>query len=75
LWCSERIWKTIIQQNKLINNLVNNSKDSNNWFSKIQEIPINSPVKRVTRPKIAKELLWNNNGEFYNIKIPEYNPE
>jgi hypothetical protein len=71
LWCSERIWKTIIQQNKLVNNLVNISKDSTEWFTKIQEIPINDPVKRVTRPKISKDLVWNNNGEFYNIKIKE----
>jgi hypothetical protein len=71
LWCSEKIWKNIVEQNNLINNLVNNSKDSINWFTKIQEIPINNPLKRLTRPKIAKDLCWNNNGDFYNMKITQ----
>jgi hypothetical protein len=69
LWCSEKIWKNIMDQNKLINTLVTENNNSVNWFAKLQEIPIINPVKNPTRPNISKKFKWGSSGNFYNIKI------
>jgi hypothetical protein len=61
LWCSEKTWKAINAQNKIINNLVQGVNNSMNWITKIKEIQINRPTNPLTRPRLCN----------YNIKPQE----
>jgi hypothetical protein len=53
LWCSEKMWKSIISHNKIINNLVDGVNNSMNWMGRLQEITINKPSSPLTRPRLC----------------------
>jgi len=52
LWCSKFTWCDIIEQNKLLNKLVNNTHDNKEWMVKIKEVIVTKPKKPPTRPKL-----------------------
>jgi hypothetical protein len=60
LWCSKGTWKNIIQQHEMINKMVNSCEDNINWLAKIQKLNIKKPERTPTRPRLTKNVLWNN---------------
>lgn len=54
LWCSKTTWEDILQQFKLIENLINNVNNSIEWSIKIQKIKINKLNRAITRTKLIK---------------------
>lgn len=72
LWCSEKTWKSIIVQNKIINNLVNGLNDDTNWMVKIKDIYINRPNCPLTRPRLCNYTIKNTEKQFtLDIKYHE----
>ena len=69
LWCSEKTWKSILQQNKIINNLVNGLDNRQDWMCKIKEIYIPNPKNPLTRPKLSNYSLNKNSDKEYFIKL------
>jgi hypothetical protein len=77
LWCSKNTWKSILEQHNTINKVVNDINDSVNWVTSIQKINIKKPDRYFTRPRLSKNVSWNNttsNSEF-NIGINYYSSE
>jgi len=68
LWCSKKTWKSILQQNKIINNLVNGLDNRQDWMCKIKDIYIPHPKNALTRPKLNNYSLNKNEKEFF-IKL------
>ena len=64
LWCSEKTWKAINVQNKIINNLVTGVNGSRNWMAKIKEIQINRPNRPLSRPRLCNYAVKPMNESF-----------
>jgi hypothetical protein len=52
LWCSERIWKQLLDHNKLVNKFIEQLSDSREWMVKLRTIEYTRPESPVTRPKL-----------------------
>jgi hypothetical protein len=71
LWCSERTWENILNQNEIINRLVNDTQNSREWLVKLTNVSINRPKVPMTRPSLTRGLRFKNNGTGYYIEFPE----
>jgi hypothetical protein len=69
LWCSKETWKSILEQNDLINDLVNSCENTKDWLVKIQEINIKKPSRPATRPKLMGGVHYNPKEDDYNLEI------
>jgi hypothetical protein len=67
LWCSEKTWKAVLLQNKLINQLTENLHGCN-WKQKITEIKIHPPNRALTRRKLCNYRFRK---EFIEINFDE----
>jgi hypothetical protein len=77
LWCSKNTWESILEQHNTINKVVNNINDSVNWVHSIQRINIKKPDRTFTRPRLTKNVSWNNttNNSEFNLGINYYSSE
>ena len=57
LWCSEKTWKSILSQNKIINKLVLGINNDSEWLFKIKEITFTTPEGNLTRPALNNKLI------------------
>jgi hypothetical protein len=66
LWCHKNTWKLINEQFKLLETLINQAENCENWFVKIQNVVIKKPARSLTRPRIMKNTKWINkkNGNY-----------
>lgn len=64
LWCNERSWKSILQHNKLINDIVDNINNDKNWLSTIKKIIVSKPDSPLTRPGLTTKLRKISNDHF-----------
>jgi len=62
LWCSKKIWKSIKQQNKIINDIVSGIDNEHEYLTKIKEIIIKKPICPFTRPKLSRGTIFNTLG-------------
>ena len=58
LWCSEKTWTSILNQNEIINKLVNDTQNSREWLVKLSQIQINKPKVPLTRPNLVRGITY-----------------
>lgn len=59
LWCDEKTWKSLLEQNKIINDIVSGIHDSREYIVKLKEIIIKKPAIPLTRPKLNIKIIKN----------------
>ncbi len=62
LWCSEKTWNNILNQNEIINTIVNDTQNSKEWLVKLSQIQINRPKVPMTRPNLVRGIRYPSSG-------------
>jgi len=72
LWCSEKTWGSIINHNKIINNLVSGVNNTTSWMAKIKRVYINKPSSPLSRPRLCNYSVKRGKKNFtLDIHRPE----
>ena len=76
LWCSKKTWKSVLQQNKIINDLVNGLDNCKEWMCKIKNIYIPKPKNPLTRPRLNNCTFNKFSDNFFiKLNIEDHEPE
>jgi hypothetical protein len=74
LWCSKGLLGAIIEQNKIVHNLVDGLQNNTNWMCKMQTICISSkPNNPLTRPTLFKLQKQKEKGYYLDIETENEN--